>query len=111
MKIYLLLIVSVIAETLATSMVKATDGFTRLVPSVIVVVGYAISFYGLSHVVKVLNLGIAYAIWAGLGIILVSMISYFYYHQKLDLAAIIGIAFIIAGVVIINLFSGSVIES
>ncbi|SFM93676.1 small multidrug resistance pump [Izhakiella capsodis] len=110
-KIYLLLIVSVIAETLATSMVKATDGFTRLVPSVIVVVGYAISFYGLSHVVKVLNLGIAYAIWAGLGIILVSMISYFYYHQKLDLAAIIGIAFIIAGVVIINLFSGSVIES
>ncbi|OON41502.1 multidrug DMT transporter [Izhakiella australiensis] len=110
MKIYMLLLVSVIAETIATSMVKASDGFTRLVPSLIVVIGYAISFYGLSHVVKVLNLGIAYAIWAGLGIILVSMISYFYYHQKLDMPAIVGIAFIIIGVVIINLFSASLIE-
>nr|WP_078001604.1 SMR family transporter [Izhakiella australiensis] len=109
-KIYMLLLVSVIAETIATSMVKASDGFTRLVPSLIVVIGYAISFYGLSHVVKVLNLGIAYAIWAGLGIILVSMISYFYYHQKLDMPAIVGIAFIIIGVVIINLFSASLIE-
>ncbi|PIJ71411.1 multidrug DMT transporter [Erwinia sp. OLTSP20] len=110
MKIYLLLLISVAAETVATSMVKASDGFTRLVPSLIVVIGYGISFYGLSHVVKVLNLGVAYAIWAGLGIILVSMISYFYYHQKLDLPAIVGITFIIAGVVIINLFSASMIE-
>ncbi|MEW5562011.1 SMR family transporter [Enterobacter asburiae] len=109
-KIYLLLLVSVIAETIATSMVKASDGFTRLGPSVAVVAGYAISFYGLAHVVKVLNLGIAYAIWAGMGIILVSLISYFYYHQKLDMPAIIGIAFIIVGVMIINLFSSSLIE-
>jgi len=78
-KIYLILAVSICAETLATTMMKASDGFTRLVPSVIVVVGYAISFYGLSQVVKVMNIGIAYAIWAGMGIFLVSAMSFFIY--------------------------------
>ncbi|NHX34429.1 multidrug DMT transporter, partial [Escherichia coli] len=71
LKVYAILMVSIIAETTATTMMKASDGFTKLVPSIIVVIGYTISFYGLSQVVKSMNIGIAYAIWAGAGIFLV----------------------------------------
>ncbi|RJT45161.1 DMT family transporter [Rahnella woolbedingensis] len=107
-KIYLILAVSICAETLATSMMKASDGFTRLFPSIIVVVGYAISFYGLSQVVKVMNIGIAYAIWAGMGIFLVSTLSFFIYKQRLDIPALIGMACIAIGIIIIQLYSKSV---
>ncbi|CAM3987449.1 MULTISPECIES: DMT family transporter [Rahnella] len=107
-KIYLILAVSICAETLATSMMKASDGFTRLFPSIIVVVGYAISFYGLSQVVKVMNIGIAYAIWAGMGIFLVSTLSFFIYKQRLDIPALIGMACIAIGIMIIQLYSKSV---
>ncbi len=107
-KIYLILAVSICAETLATTMMKASDGFTRLVPSVIVVVGYAISFYGLSQVVKVINIGIAYAIWAGMGIFLVSAMSFFIYKQRLDTPALIGMGCIAVGIMIIQLYSKSV---
>lgn len=85
LKVYAILMVSILAETAATTMMKASDGFTRLVPSIIVIVGYAVSFYGLSQVVKSMNIGIAYAIWAGVGIFLVSVLSFFVYKQKLDL--------------------------
>jgi small multidrug resistance pump len=107
-KIYLILAVSICAETLATTMMKASNGFTRLIPSIIVVVGYSVSFYGLSQVVKVMNIGIAYAIWAGMGIFLVSAMSFFFNKQRLDTPALIGMACIAIGIIIIQLCSKSV---
>lgn len=105
---YLFLIAAVIAEVIATSALKSTEEFTRLWPSVIVIVGYSLAFYLLSLTLKTIPVGIAYAIWCGLGIILVSLIGYFYYKQSLDLPAILGLALILAGVLVINLFSKSV---
>ncbi|HDS1150144.1 TPA: multidrug DMT transporter [Pluralibacter gergoviae] len=105
---WIILFIAIISETFATSMVKASEGFTRLLPSVAVVVGYAISFYGLSQVVKVMNLGVAYALWAGVGICLVSLLSWLIFQQKLDLPAIAGISLIIIGVIVIQLFSKTV---
>ncbi|HGV9260482.1 multidrug DMT transporter [Klebsiella aerogenes] len=105
---WIILIVAIAAETFATTMVRASEGFTRLLPSLGVVAGYAMSFYGLSQVVKVMNLGIAYAIWAGLGIFLVSIFSWFLFGQKLDLPAIAGMGLILSGVVVIQLFSSTV---
>ncbi|WP_278495629.1 DMT family transporter [Pantoea vagans] len=105
---YIILAISICAETLATTMMKASDGFTRIIPSMVVVVGYAISFHGLSLVVKTMNIGIAYAIWAGMGIFLVSIMSFLFYKQKLDLPAIMGMALIAVGILIIQLFSKSV---
>ena len=95
------------AEVVATSMLRAADGFTRLIPSVVVVIGYCVSFWALSQVVRMMPLGIAYAIWSGMGIVIVSAAAYFINHQKLDLPAVIGMALIIAGVLVINLFSKS----
>ena len=95
------------AEVVATSMLRAADGFTRLIPSVVVVIGYCVSFWALSQVVRMMPLGIAYAIWSGMGSVIVSAAAYFIYHQKLDLPAVIGMALIIAGVLVINLFSKS----
>lgn len=105
---WLILLVAIAAETFATTMVKASDGFTRLLPSLGVVAGYAVSFYGLSQVVKVINLGVAYAIWAGVGICLVSIFSLLLYSLKLDLPAIVGMGLIVAGVVVIQLFSQTI---
>ncbi|QTF10777.1 multidrug DMT transporter [Brenneria izadpanahii] len=107
-KVYIILAISIFAETIATTMMKASHGFTRFIPSAIVVIGYAISFYGLSQVVKTMNIGIAYAIWAGTGIFLVSLMSYFIYKQKLDLPAIIGMGCIAIGIIIIQMFSKSI---
>lgn len=103
----MLLLLSIVAEVIATTTLKATEGFSRLWPSLIVIIGYAISFWGLSQVVKVMPLGIAYAIWSGLGIVLVSIAAVFLYQQKLDLPAVIGMMLIIAGVLVINLLSKS----
>ncbi|HAT3810260.1 TPA: multidrug DMT transporter [Morganella morganii] len=108
LKVYAILMVSIIAETTATTMMKASHGFTKLVPSIIVIIGYAISFYGLSQVVKSMNIGIAYAIWAGAGIFLVSALSFFIYKQKLDYPALIGLGCIALGIIIIQLFSKSI---
>ena len=80
---------------------------TFTAPSVVVVIGYCVSFWALSQVVRMMPLGIAYAIWSGMGIVIVSAAAYFIYHQKLDLPAVIGMALIIAGVLVINLFSES----
>ncbi|MDC9621185.1 SMR family transporter [Xenorhabdus sp. XENO-7] len=101
------LLIAIISEVIATTMLKASDGFSRLMPSIVVVIGYCFSFWALSQVVKVLPLGIAYAIWSGLGIVLVSVAAIFLYQQKLDLPAIIGMLLIIMGVLVINLFSKS----
>ncbi|WP_294912625.1 DMT family transporter [Tatumella sp. UBA2305] len=108
LKVWIILFISIISETFATSMIKSSEGFTRLLPSLAVIFGYTISFIGLSQVVKVMNVGVAYAIWAGVGICLVSLISWLFFHQKLDLPAVLGIALIISGVIVIQLFSKSV---
>ncbi|WP_337154503.1 SMR family transporter [Proteus terrae] len=101
------LMLAIISEVIATTMLKASDGFSRLYLSIVVVIGYCFSFWALSQVVRVMPLGIAYAIWSGLGIVLVSVAAVFLYQQKLDLPAIVGMTLIIAGVLIINLLSKS----
>ncbi len=104
---YLYLSIAVIAEVIATSALKSSQGFTRPWASIVVVLGYGIAFYCLSIVLKTIPIGIAYAIWAGLGIVLITIVGYFFYQQKLDSAAVIGMTLIVGGVVIINVFSTS----
>lgn len=104
---YLILFLAIIFETFATSCLKQTGQFTRLIPSILTLVGYGGSFYFLSIVLKVLPVGIAYAIWSATGIVLVAGIGYVVFGQRLDLPAIIGIVLIISGVIVINLFSNS----
>jgi small multidrug resistance pump len=101
------LAISIIAEVLATSALKASEGFTRLLPSALVAVGYATSFYFLSLTLKTLPVGIVYAIWSGIGIVLVSAIGWVLYGQRLDAAALVGMTLIIAGVLVVNLLSSS----
>lgn len=105
---YLYLAIAIIAEVIATSSLKASDGFTRLWPSVVVVTGYSVAFYFLSLTLRSMSVGIAYAIWCGAGIVLISLIAWLIFGQKLDAAAIAGMGLIIAGVAVINLFSSSV---
>ena len=97
--------VAIVAEVIATSALKASDGFSRLVPAVVVVVGYAISFVCLSLTLRSIPVGVVYAIWSGAGIVLISLVGYFAFRQSLDAAALAGIALIVAGVLVINLFS------
>ncbi|MTG98236.1 MULTISPECIES: DMT family transporter [Myroides] len=107
MKDYLFLFVAIVFEVIATSALKATHEFTKFWPSVLTLLGYVIAFYFLSLTLKTVPIGIAYALWSGIGIVLVSLLSVFLYNQKLDTAAILGISCIVLGVVIINLFSKS----
>ena len=104
------LVVAIVSEVFATSALKASDGFTHSVPSIIVVVGYASAFYFLSLTIRVVNLGVAYAIWSGVGVVLISLAGWYLYDQKLDLAAIIGISLITAGALILNIFSDTVMH-
>lgn len=107
---YLLLGIAIVAEVIATSALRAAEGFTRLVPSIMVVIGYAVAFLCLSLTLKSIPVGIVYAIWSGLGIVLISIVAYFLYGQSLDLPAIIGMALILVGVVVLNLFSKSTVH-
>ena len=107
---YLMLVAAIIAEVSATSALKASDGFTKFWPSLIVVVGYASAFFLLSLLVKAMPVGIVYAIWCGVGIALIAIVGWFYLDQKLDLPAILGILLITSGVVVISLFSSSMSE-
>lgn len=107
MPAYAFLAVAIAAEVIATSALRASEGFTRLWPSVLVVIGYGVAFYFLSLTLKTMPVGLAYAIWSGVGIVLVSAIAFFVYKQALDLPALIGIGLIMAGVLVINLFSQS----
>lgn len=100
--------IAILGEVIATSALKASDGFSRLAPSIVVAVGYMVAFYFLSLALRAIPVGVAYAIWAGLGVVLVAAISWVVYGQKLDFAAIAGMALIIAGVAVMNLFSKSV---
>ena len=104
---YLYLALAIVAEVIGTTALKASDSFTRLLPSLVTVGCYALSFYLLTFSLRLLPTGIAYAIWSGAGIILISLISWIVYGQRLDLPAIAGLGLIVAGVAVINLFSKS----
>jgi small multidrug resistance pump len=101
------LIGAIICEVIATTALAASEQFSRLFPSIIVVVGYALAFYLLSHALKVMPVGVVYAVWSGLGVVFVAILGYLVFGQKLDLAAVAGIALIIAGVLVLNLLSSS----
>ncbi len=105
---WLFLLFAILAEVTATSALKASDGFKRLWPSVIVVLGYAASFYLLSFTLKEIPVGVAYAIWSGLGLALITLVSWLLYRQSLDAPAVIGMVLIMGGVLVMQLFSKSV---
>jgi len=105
---YLYLAIAIVSEVVGTAALKASEEFTRLVPSLVVVVGYALAFYFLTLTLRTIPVGIAYALWAGIGIVLICIASWILYKQTLDAPAIIGVALIAAGVVVINGFSGSI---
>lgn len=107
MKNFLFLAAAIVCETIGTSFLKKTEQFTKLFPSIIFIVMMGGAFYFLSLALKGIPIGIAYAIWSAVGIVLISIIGYFAYKQTLDLPAMVGIGFIVIGVVIINLFSKS----
>ncbi len=104
---YLWLILAIIAEVIATTALKASEEFTRLIPSIVVIIGYGIAFYLLGLVLKTVPVSIAYAIWSGSGILFITIVSALFFKQTPDLAAIIGMVLIVSGVVVIQLFSKS----
>jgi len=105
---WLALSIAIVAEVAATTALKSTEEFTRLWPSLLVIAGYGTAFYFMTLSLRGLPVGIMYAIWAGVGIVLVALLGWVVYKQPMDVPAIVGIALIIAGVVVINMFSGSV---
>lgn len=105
---YLYLAIAIVAEVIATNALKASEGFTRIGPSIIVLLGYGTAFYCLSLVLKTIPVGVAYAIWAGMGIVLVALVSAIVFKQVPDLPAVIGMTLIVSGVVVINVFSKTV---
>ena len=105
--IYAALVVAIVFEVLGTSAMQAAQHFSRLGPTLMMVICYAIAFFFLSWSLRYVPVGIAYAIWSGLGIVLISLVGYLFFGQKLDLAAVVGLALIIAGVLVLNLFSKS----
>ena len=104
---YLTLAIAILAEVIATSALKVSEGFTRPLPTTIVAIGYGIAFYCLSLTLRSMTLGVAYALWSGVGIVLIAAIGWILYGQKLDTAAIVGLSLIIAGVLVVNLLSKS----
>jgi small multidrug resistance pump len=104
---YIYLAIAIAAEVIATTSMKAIDGFNKPLPLILVIGGYAIAFWMLTMVVRSIPVGIAYAIWAGLGIVLVSVAALVLYQQKLDAPAVLGMGMIVSGVVVIQLFSNS----
>ena len=104
---YIYLIVAVAAETIGTTALQASNQFTRLGPTVIVVLAYGVAFYFLGVALKYIPVGIAYALWSGLGIVLIALIGLTVFGQTLDAAAVLGLAMIIGGIVVIQVFSGS----
>jgi len=105
---YIYLAIAIIAEVISTSALKSSEEFTKLYPSIIVVVGFCVSFYFLTLVLRTIPLGITYAIWSGVGIVLVAIIGVVFYKQSIDMPAILGMGLIIAGVTVINVFSKNV---
>lgn len=108
---YLYLAIAIIAEVIATSSLKASHSFTKLAPSLLVVVGYTTAFYCMSLCMEKISIGVAYAIWSGVGILLLAGVGVVVYGQKLDAAAIVGFLLILAGIAVLNLFSKTVSRS
>jgi small multidrug resistance pump len=102
---WLFLAIAIMAEVLGTSFLRASEGFTKLVPSLLVVVGYGAAFFCLSLTLKDIPVGIAYAVWSGAGVALITLIGWLWFGQKPDPAALVGIGLIVAGVVVLNVFS------
>ncbi len=107
---YAYLAVAIVAEVIATTALRAADGFTQLWPSLISIVGYVVAFYFLSLTLRSMPVGVAYAIWSGVGIVLISLAGWLIYKQLLDLPALIGMGLIMAGVIVINLFSKTAVH-
>lgn len=110
MKNWIFLGVAIVSEVIATSALKASEGFTILIPSIIVALGYSSAFFFLSLTLRTIPVGMAYAIWSGVGVALITIIGWVVFKQKLDMAAILGILFIVAGVIILYSFSESVAQ-
>ncbi len=107
MNAWLLLAGAIVAEVVATSALKASEGFTRAAPALLVVLGYALAFYLLALTLRSIPVGVAYAIWSGLGTVLIALAGWWLYGQRLDAAQLGGMALIVAGVLVMNLFSTS----
>lgn len=105
---YIYLAIAIVTEVAATSALKASEEFTKLIPSLIVIVGYGVAFYLLTLVLRTIPVGITYAVWAGLGIVLVALVGAILYKQIPDIPAVIGMGLIVVGVVIINVFSKTI---
>ncbi|ADV33933.1 quaternary ammonium compound-resistance protein qacE [Candidatus Blochmanniella vafra str. BVAF] len=105
---YLYLFVAIISEVIATTSLKASEGLSKFCPAVVVIIGYSLSFILLSLVLRTIPMGIAYSYWAGLGIIFITFVGYFFYNQKIDIYSIVGIILIITGIILINIFSQTV---
>jgi len=105
MKNWLFLAIAIVSETIATSALKSSAGFTKLLPSLLVVAGYGIAFYFLSLTLRTIPIGIAYAVWSGVGIVLIALVGWLVFGQKLDTPALLGMGLIVAGVVVMNVFS------
>ena len=108
MQHWIFLSIAIVSEVIATSCLKAAEGFTRFWPSLVVVVGYLLAFYLLSLTLKTIPVGVAYAIWSGIGIVLIALSGWLFLGQSLDMPAVIGLTLIVAGVIVINVFSRTV---
>ena len=102
------LIIAIITEVIATSALKESEGFTKAIPSLIVIIGYSMTFYFMSLTLREMSVGITYAIWSGMGILLITLIGYFRYNQMLDAPAVLGMSLIALGIIILRFFSNSV---
>jgi small multidrug resistance pump len=104
---WLFLLIAIFGEVMATSALKSSASFTQLWPSLLVIAGYFVAFFFLSLTLRTMPVGVAYAIWSGVGIVLITLIAWFVLGQSLDGPAIVGLTLIVAGVVVLNVFSGS----
>ncbi len=105
---YIYLALAILAEVLATSALKASEEFTKLVPSIVVVTGYGLAFYFMTLILRTIPIGITYAVWSGAGIVLITIVGAIFYKEIPDLPAIIGMGLIVAGVIVLHLFSKTV---
>ncbi len=104
---YLYLALAISAEVVATTFLKLSDGFSKPLPSLVTVIGYAVAFYFLSLTLRSLPTGLVYAVWSGVGVVLIATVAWVFQSQKLDMAALCGMGLIVSGVIVINLFSGA----
>tara|TARA_B100000683_G_scaffold41800_1_gene37184 strand:+ start:15159 stop:15494 length:336 start_codon:yes stop_codon:yes gene_type:complete len=102
---------AIFSEVVATASLKSTEGFTRLVPSIVVLVGYSAAFYFLSLTLDTIPIGVAYAVWSGVGVATITLVSFVLYDQKIDAAGLIGIGLIVTGVVVLRLFSEASVDA